>query len=130
MMNSAVIALGSNIDPENHIKRALHALEEAFHLIRKSDFLYTSPIGIEDQPDFLNGVALVESEAAQEDITAQLKQIEDALGRDRSGAKYGPRRIDLDLVVFNDRIVDKDVYEREFLQRAIHEVIPEPDLDK
>ena len=130
MMNSAVIALGSNIEPEKHIKQALKAIEDAFQLRRKSDFIYTPPIGIEEQPDFLNGVALVESEESRKDITVRLKQIEDAMGRDRSGKKYGPRRIDLDLVVFNNHIVDEDVYERDFLQRAIHEVLPELDLDK
>jgi len=129
MMNNAVIALGSNIEPEKHINQALRAIEEAFHLRQKSNFVYTAPIGIEDQPAFINGVVLVESKANQEAISARLKQIEDDMGRDRSRNKYGPRRIDLDLVVFNNRVVDEDVFKRDFLQRAIHEVLPELNLD-
>lgn len=129
MMNSAVIALGSNIGPEEHIEQALSAIEEAFNLRQKSDFIYTAPIGIETQPDFLNGVVLIESEQDQETITERLKQIEDTMGRDRSMAKFGPRCIDLDLVVFNNRIVDEDVYERDFLRQAIREVLPELNFD-
>ncbi|HKK46688.1 MAG TPA: 2-amino-4-hydroxy-6-hydroxymethyldihydropteridine diphosphokinase [Balneolaceae bacterium] len=129
MMNSAVIALGSNIEPEKHIEQALHAIAKAFQLRDKSDFIYTAPIGIQEQPNFLNGVALVESDADQETIIDRLKQIEDTMGRDRSREKYGPRCIDLDLVVFNSCILDKDVYNRDFLQRAIHEVLPELEID-
>jgi len=130
MMNSAIIALGSNIEPEKHVNQALQAIGEVFQLRQKSDFIYTAPIGIEEQPNFLNGVVLVNSEKNQEDIMAQLKQIENSMGRDRSGKKYGPRCIDLDLVVFNNHIIDEDVFERDFLQRTIHEVSPGLNLDK
>jgi len=129
-MNSAIIALGSNIEPEKHVNQALQAIGEVFQLRQKSDFIYTAPIGIEEQPNFLNGVVLVNSEKNQEDIMAQLKQIENSMGRDRSGKKYGPRCIDLDLVVFNNHIIDEDVFERDFLQRTIHEVSPGLNLDK
>lgn len=125
MMNKAVIALGSNIMPETKIPEALDVISQVFLLKKKSRFVYTRPVGYEEQDDFLNGAVLVETERGEKEIISTLKDIEQKLGRKRDGRKDGPRKIDLDLVLFNDRIVDDDVFELDFLKRSVQQVLPQ-----
>lgn len=127
-MNDAVIALGSNINPRKNTETALRAIAEAFTLIKKSQFIFTEPIGYKNQPDFLNGSVLVQTELGETEINDELKQIENKLGRKRNGLRYGPRTIDLDLVLFNGRVMDEDVFERDFLKRSIQELLPRVEL--
>jgi 2-amino-4-hydroxy-6-hydroxymethyldihydropteridine diphosphokinase len=121
--------LGSNIEPEKHITEAMQALAQAFSVLKKSQFIYTDPVGYKDQPDFLNGSVLVETAFEKREIVATLKEIENKLGRQRNGKKNGPRRIDLDLLLFNGQITDKDIFERDFLKRSIRELLPEIKLE-
>lgn len=124
-MNRAVIAMGSNINPRENIRAALNYITKSFSLVKKSRFVYTKPLGFKNQPNFLNGAVLIETASRETDIITNLKEIEQALGRERKGRKDGPRRIDLDLVVYNGRIIDDDVFERNFLRQSIREVLPE-----
>ncbi|RKD92350.1 2-amino-4-hydroxy-6-hydroxymethyldihydropteridine diphosphokinase [Mangrovibacterium diazotrophicum] len=117
-MNSAIISIGSNIDPEQNIAKMLALMEKDCRVLMVSELVRTKPIGIEDQPDFVNGAALVETELTQVDFKQYLKSVEDALGRDRSLPKFGPRTMDLDIVVWNGEIVDEDYYTRDFLRDA------------
>ncbi len=123
-MNRAVIALGSNIKPKENTEAALSELSKAFSLIKKSQFIFTEPVGYKDQPDFLNGSVLIETSSEKAKASAALKKIENKLGRQRNGHKYGPRKIDLDLVLWNGRILDTDIFERDFLKRSVREVLP------
>jgi 2-amino-4-hydroxy-6-hydroxymethyldihydropteridine diphosphokinase len=129
-MNKAVIALGSNIEPNKHIANALKALANTFSLLKRSEFIYTKPVGYTNQPDFLNGSVLVEVASGKEDIIFTLKRIEYDLGRQRNGKKDGPRRIDLDLLLFNEQIIDEDIFERDFLLRSIRELLPGVELHR
>lgn len=124
MMNKAVIALGSNIQPEKNTEIALKNLAEKFSLINKSQFKYTEPIGYKNQPNFLNGAVLIETTLNRPEIEFILKEIEQKIGRKRNGRNDGPRKIDLDLVLYNGRILDNDVHEREFLRQSIQELLP------
>ncbi|MFP4472758.1 MAG: 2-amino-4-hydroxy-6-hydroxymethyldihydropteridine diphosphokinase [Candidatus Omnitrophota bacterium] len=124
-MNTVIIAVGSNIDPDRNIPRAKDALEKCGEIIKQSAWIKTPPIGITDQPDFINGAVLLLSALTQPELRFRLKMIEDRLGRDRSQPKYGPRPIDLDIVVWNNAVIDKDVYERGFLKTAVRELIPD-----
>jgi 2-amino-4-hydroxy-6-hydroxymethyldihydropteridine diphosphokinase len=121
-MNSVVVGIGSNIDPYRHIDRAIAALARRHRLKKVSSLVVTTPVGYADQSDFVNGAALVETVLSAEAFTAELKEIERQLGRVRTGNKYGPRTIDLDIVVWNGAIVDDDYYEREFLRTAVKEL--------
>ena len=125
MRNEAVIGLGSNIDPETHLEQAVHELGSRFSLIKKSNWLRTTPIGIMNQPDFINGALLLKTELEQKLLKDVLREIEDKLGRDRSQSRLGPRVIDLDIVVWNGEIVDEDYYERDFLRETIAQILPE-----
>lgn len=123
-MNRAVLSVGSNIQPERNVKRALALLKRDGILRAASRFVRTAPIGVLDQPDFLNGAALVETELERVALKRRLREMEERLGRRREGPRCGPRPIDLDIVVWNGRVVDRDYYERDFVRHAVLEVLP------
>ena len=122
MSNSVIIALGSNINADFNIRKAFSILEQHFRVISKAGPIVTSPVGIFDQPDFLNAVVLVETTKEQPEIILLLKEIENQMGRDRSRPKFGPREIDLDLLIWNNQVMDKDYYDREFLRKLVKEL--------
>ena len=128
MKNEVVIGLGSNIDPETHLEQAVYELGSRFSLIKKSTWRRTTPIGIRNQPDFINGALLLRTELEQKLLKDALHEIEDQLGRDRSQSRLGPRVIDLDIVVWNGEIVDEDYYERKFLRESISQILPELEI--
>jgi len=117
-----IISIGSNIDPEKNVKRALQRLEQIVEVRRKSTFTYTKPLVFKDQPEFLNGVVLVETSWDKEELDQQLKVIEKETGRIRTLNKNGPRTIDLDIIIFDGKVVDNDYYEREFLRQFVKEI--------
>ena len=125
MPHEVVIGLGSNIDPEANLEQAVQELESRFKVSKRSPWTRTKPIGIQDQPDFYNGALLMETELEQQSLKKELKRIEDILGRDRSLPKFGPRTIDLDILIWNKKVVDEDYYERDFLRKGVEEIIPD-----
>lgn len=124
-MNTAVISLGSNIHPEKNIRQAMDSLGQQFPIIRESRFVRTRPIGMAEQPDFINGAVLVETSLTRDLFKKSLQAIETQLGRRHGGPKFGPRTIDLDILVWNDHVVDQDFYSRDFLKNAVLEVLPD-----
>ena len=128
MPHEVVIGLGSNIDPEVNLEQAVHELKSRFKVSKRSQWTRTKPIGIQDQPDFYNGALLMETELEQQSLKMELKRIEDILGRDRSLPKFGPRTIDLDILIWNKKVVDEDYYERDFLRKGVEEIIPDLEL--
>ena len=128
MPHEVVIGLGSNIDPEVNLEQAVQELKSRFKVSKRSQWTRTKPIGIQDQPDFYNGALLMESELEQQSLKKELKRIEDILGRDRSLPKFGPRTIDLDILIWNKKVVDEDYYERDFLRKGVEEIIPDLEL--
>ncbi len=123
MQNEVVIALGSNIDPEKNLDIALVELESRFKIAKRSRWIKTKPIGIIDQPDFLNGTLLLKTKIGQESLKQELKNIEDLMGRDRSLPKFGPRKIDLDILIWNGEVIDEDYFERDFLRKGVEEIL-------
>ena len=121
-MNSAIIAIGSNIEPDRNISKMLDLLKEEVEIIQVSKMIKTKPIGITEQSDFTNGTVKIKTQMSDEELNKRLKKIEDLLGRDRTVPKFGPRTIDLDILVFNDEIVDNDFYSRDFLRQSAEEL--------
>lgn len=121
-MNIAIIGIGSNIDADANIARMLEILKTKVKIIQVSTMLKTQPIGIKKQADYTNGAVKVETELDKNKLNRLLKSIEDEMGRDRSGPKFGPRNIDLDIIVWNGEIVDPDFYTRDFLQKSVQEL--------
>lgn len=123
MMNRVIVGLGSNISPEKNIQLAFKKLGARYEILRISGPVKTAPLGITEQPVFFNAAVLIKTIEEEEVLVKHLKEIEDEMGRDRSRPKYGPREIDLDILVWNGEIVDKDYYERDFLQKLVQDVL-------
>lgn len=102
----AVIALGSNLENRKlNLDIAVTKLEEVLRNLIVSKYIETKAVGGPVQPDFLNSVAIGESELEPEDLLNRLLAIEDEIGRVRE-VKWGPRIIDLDLIVFGDHVIN------------------------
>ncbi len=123
--NKVVIALGSNIEPEENLELAVVELKSRFKVSKRSRWLRTKPIGILDQPDFYNGVLIMVTELGMESLKQELKSVEDLMGRDRSKPKFGPRIIDLDILIWNGEVIDNDYYDRDFLRKGVEEILPD-----
>ena len=124
-MNRVVISLGSNVEPEKHMQKAKEQIGLQHRILAESAIVKTEPIGFTDQPQFLNGAVLIETKMDRRELNEWLHQIEDQLGRVRGPNKYGPRTIDLDIVVWNGEVIDEDVGKRDFLKKSVLEVWPD-----
>ena len=105
----AYVGLGANLgDREATIRRAVELLdaEPGVRLVAVSTLRETPPWGVEEQPPFLNGACSVETDLAPLELLDRLLEIERSLGRTRDGARWGPRAIDLDLLLYGDERVD------------------------
>jgi 2-amino-4-hydroxy-6-hydroxymethyldihydropteridine diphosphokinase len=104
------VGLGSNLgDREGTIRRALELLAAPgdIEINAVSSLRETDPVGYEDQPRFLNGAVALRTELAPRVLLQRLQEVERQLGRDRSGPRFGPRTIDLDLLLYDTELVDE-----------------------
>jgi 2-amino-4-hydroxy-6-hydroxymethyldihydropteridine diphosphokinase len=131
MSRTAIVALGSNLDDrEGLLRSALAALASAGRVTVVSSFYESAPVGPE-QPDYLNAVALVETDLAPEVLLERLLEIETSLGRVRE-RHWGPRRIDLDIVAVDGLVVrtptltlpHPEAHRRAFVLAPLTEVAP------
>jgi 2-amino-4-hydroxy-6-hydroxymethyldihydropteridine diphosphokinase len=129
----AVVSLGANIgDPKANLDLAVALLRESTDVIAVSSYLQTKPVGGPEQPDYLNAVAIVESELPAKDLLAVLNGIETAMGRTRE-IHWGPRVIDLDLIQYGGLLVNEEkltlphprAHERRFVLAPWFEIDPE-----
>ena len=124
-MHTATILLGSNIDPEINIKKAIDCLKKECVLIKTSRLWETEAIG-SDGPDFLNLAIEIETPLMENDLKYQvLRKLEKDLGRVRTEDKYAPRPIDLDIIIFDNLVVDQDLWKRSFISSPISDLIPD-----
>ena len=108
-MTTAFIGIGSNLgDRETHLRTALDRLaaEEGIEVVAVSRLRETGPVGPVEQGPFLNGAVQVTTDLPPRELLARLLDVEERLGRVR-GERFGPRTIDLDLLVYGDEIVDE-----------------------
>ena len=102
----AVIALGSNLENRRlNLDIAITKLEELLGELTVSLYFETKPVGGPEQDDFINAVVIANSEFSAEELLTELLAIEDEMGRVRE-VHWGPRIIDLDLIVHGDQVVD------------------------
>ena len=104
------LGLGANLgDREPTIRTALERLgaHEQIDVRRVSRLRETEPVGYEDQPRFLNGVARIQTSLEPRELLTVLLELERDLGRTRDGPRFGPRTIDLDILLYDDRVVDE-----------------------
>ncbi|WP_297529355.1 2-amino-4-hydroxy-6-hydroxymethyldihydropteridine diphosphokinase [Thiohalobacter sp.] len=105
----ACIGLGSNLgEPERQLRQAVAALASLpeSRLLAVSSLYRNPPMGPADQPDYLNAVALLETGLEPEPLLDALQAIERAQGRLRDGTRWGPRTLDLDLLLYGARCID------------------------
>jgi len=121
-MNDCIIGIGSNIEAEKNIPEMLRFLADKVEIVRVSQMVQTKPIGIAEQADYTNGAVLIRTEMTLEALSLYLKKLEDRMGRDRSQKKFGPRNIDLDILIWNNVVVDQDYYTRDFLRNSAAEL--------
>ncbi|APH15344.1 2-amino-4-hydroxy-6-hydroxymethyldihydropteridine diphosphokinase [Clostridium sporogenes] len=130
-MHTAYVAFGSNIgEKENYIKRALEKIEEReIKIIKVSPIYETEPYGVLDQDSFLNGVVKIETNLTPENLIEVLLDIERQLDRVRE-RRWGPRTIDLDIIFYDDLIINekdlviphKDMENREFVLKPLCDI--------
>ena len=101
----AYLSLGSNVEPERHLRTAIEALRARFGDVVVSPVYVTSAVGF-DGPDFLNAAAVIDSDLEPQALNDWLHALEDAHGRDRGGARFSSRTLDIDIVLFDDRILE------------------------
>lgn len=137
-MPEALVGLGSNVEPDRHLPAAVRLLAERLDVRALSSAWATCPVGPAGQLPFLNAAALVATELAPAALKARLlREVERCLGRVRTGDRYAPRTIDLDLVIYpaggagpsgeepsppSDLVLDPD------LHRAPHLAVPAAEL--
>ncbi|EYE89379.1 2-amino-4-hydroxy-6-hydroxymethyldihydropteridine pyrophosphokinase [Fervidicella metallireducens AeB] len=133
-MNTAYIAFGSNIgDSYSTIEKALRLIEERGMKITKvSEIIETEPYGYKEQPKFVNGAIEVKTRLSCREVLLTLLQIEKDSGRVRE-FKWGPRNIDLDVILYNDEIYDEedlkvphpDMQNRDFVLKPLKDICPD-----
>ncbi len=102
----AWLGLGSNLQqPAIKLQQALTRLGEidGVGILSKSSFYRTPPWGDENQDDFINAVVQIETNLGPTPLLYQLQSIENVMGRQRSGRRWGPRLIDIDLLLYGDK---------------------------
>ncbi len=132
-MARVFVGVGSNVDPEVHVRRALARLREAVGVLGVSTFYATPALGRPSDPPFVNGVVEVGDRLAPAPLEALLSSIEDAEGRRRSGDRFAPRPIDLDLLLHGDavsvapgpQLPHPDVAGRRFVALPLLELAPD-----
>jgi 2-amino-4-hydroxy-6-hydroxymethyldihydropteridine diphosphokinase len=131
----AYVGLGANLGERRAtIERALERLRDAFgvEVDAVSTLRETDPLGIQDQPQFLNGAVALETTLAPCELLALLLEIERGLGRTRQGPRFGPRTIDLDLLLYGEAQIEEPgltvphprLHERRFALEPLAELAP------
>lgn len=135
-MTLAYVGLGANVgNRRENLDRAvgLLAAEPGVRVLAVSSVHETDPVGYADQPRFLNAACALETELGPRELLERLLAIERTLGRERTGPRFGPRTIDLDLLLYGNETVDEPgltvphprLAERLFALEPLHELSPE-----
>ena len=134
-MTRAFVGLGANLgDREATLRRAVELLgaDPELDVVALSTLRETDPVGYLDQPRFLNGAVELETALGARDLLDRLLGVERALGRERTGPRFGPRTVDLDLLLFGGeqiaepglRVPHPRLHERRFALEPLAELDP------
>ena len=135
-MTVAYIAIGSNLaSPLEQVNAAIQALGEIpqSRIVALSSFYRTPPLGPQDQPDYLNAAVALETSLAPEALLDHTQRIELQQGRVRKAERWGPRTLDLDIMLFGDAVINTerltvphyDMKNRGFMLWPLLEIAPE-----
>lgn len=134
MGHRVFIAIGSNLgDRMANLKKAIGLVRESagVELKKVSSFLETEPWGVTDQPPFINAAFEIETDLSPRELLNLLKGIESRVGK-KALKRWGPREIDLDIVFYDDRVLDEEglkvphpyAHERAFVLKPLSEIAP------
>ncbi len=128
------LSVGANIgDREKNINEAVELLkkDEKINVIKVSDLIETKPYGVTDQPDFMNGAIFLKTLYEPDELLDRIHEIESSLGRERK-EHWGPRTIDLDILYFDDEVIESDnltvphveIAKRQFVLEPLSHIAP------
>ncbi len=128
------IGIGSNLGnrQENCLEAIRRLKPHNIAVLKRSSMIETEPWGKTDQPHFINMAIEAETDLSPEGLLLLLKNLEKSMGREKT-AHWGPRVIDLDILFYDDRIIDSEdlkiphphLHERDFVLRPLREIAPE-----
>jgi 2-amino-4-hydroxy-6-hydroxymethyldihydropteridine diphosphokinase len=135
----AWLGLGSNLhNPVTQLQLAIERLRDAegIDVLRTSSFYSTPPWGDEDQDDFINAVVQIQTQLAPLSVLHLMQSIEDKMGRQRGDRRWGPRVIDIDLLLFDEQVLQSTVlelphprmHERAFVLLPLSELDPSMEI--
>lgn len=130
------IGLGANLQqPVQQLQDAVAALTQLAdsQLVAVSSFYGSRPMGPQDQPDYVNAVAAIDTKLDADSLLSQLQQIEQQQGRQRKAERWGPRTLDLDILLYGDATIATPTLtvphygmkQREFVLYPLHEIAPD-----
>lgn len=135
-MTIAYIGLGSNLgDPKQQLSSAIDALRSVpmTKLLVCSSFYQSKPLGPQGQPDYINAVVKLETQLEALTLLQHMQTIESQHGRTREGERWGPRTLDLDLLVFGEEQINvenltvphPEIRNRNFVLQPLVEISPD-----
>jgi 2-amino-4-hydroxy-6-hydroxymethyldihydropteridine diphosphokinase len=133
---TAFLGLGANLqDPAAQVRRALEELAgiPQSRVLSHSPLYMSPPLGPSDQPDYVNAVAALETHLDPFLLLGELRALETRHGRQRDGSRWGPRTLDLDILLYGDRVLDTPeltlphpgLHERAFVLYPLSDVAPQ-----
>jgi len=131
-MHLAALSLGSNQEPRHYLRVAVDALRAQFDGAHISSAYRFPAVGF-DGPDFVNAAAVIKTGLDPWALGDWLRALEDMHGRDRSGPRYGNRTLDIDIVLFDDRMIEgpgklripRDELRHAFVLKPLAEIAPD-----
>lgn len=138
-MNIAYIGLGSNLEnPEQQIRNAVNAIKAIERTVMSniSALYYSRPMGPKDQPDYMNAVAELTTSLSPIALLDELQKIENDAGRVRKDNRWGPRILDLDILLYDNNVINSErlivphygLKDREFVLIPLNEIAPSMSL--
>ncbi len=131
-MAKVYLGLGSNVDPEKNLRLGIGELGARFGMLELSNVYRSAAVGF-DGDDFLNLVAGLESDASPAQLHAMLMEIHSLAGRTRAESRYSPRTLDIDLLLYDDLVLDEppiriprsDILKYSFVLGPLAEIAPQ-----
>ena len=129
-MTQVFVGIGSNVEPERHVTQAVELLRGGFGPLQLSPFYRNPAVGFEGE-DFINGVVAFETSLGVAELDAALDEVELECGRKRGAARFAPRTLDLDLLLYGDlvdesrRLPRGEILEYAFVLKPLADLVPD-----